>query len=81
MHTTLNCKTPDGWSSDQTFKIDTGVDGNLTPISMFSKLLLKVSLDALSQTINKSVTLFTYSDTEIKQFGTCSIILSFQGRS
>ena len=24
MHATLNCKTPDGWSSDQTFKVDTG---------------------------------------------------------
>ena len=24
MHTTLHCTTPDGWSSDQTFKVDTG---------------------------------------------------------
>ena len=81
MHTTLNCKTPDGWSNDQTFKVDTGVDGNLMPISIFSKLFPKVSLDTLSQTINKSVTLFAYNDTEIKQFGTCSIKLSFQSRS
>ena len=40
-----------------------------------------MSLDTLGQTINKSVTLFTYNGTEIKQFGTCSIKLSFQGRS
>ena len=81
MHTTLHCTTPDGWSSDQTFKVDTGADGNLMPISMFSKLFPKVSLDTLSQTINKGVTLFTYNDTEIKQFGTCSVKLSFQRRS
>ena len=77
MHTTLNCMTPDGRSSDQTFKVDTGADGNLMPISMFSKLFPKVSLDTLSQTINKSVTLFAYNDTEMKQFGTCSIKLRF----
>ena len=40
MHTTLKCETPDGWSSDQIFKIDTGADGNLMPISMFAKLFL-----------------------------------------
>ena len=40
-----------------------------------------MSLDTLSQTINKGVTLFTYNDTEIKQFGTCSVKLSFQRRS
>ena len=47
---------------------------------MFAKLFPKVSLDALNKMINKSVTLFAYNDTEIKQFGTCSIRLSFQGR-
>ena len=40
-----------------------------------------MSLDTLNQTINRSVTLFTYNDTEIKQFGTCSVKLSFQRRS
>ena len=29
MHTTFKCETPDGRSSDQIFKIDTGADGNL----------------------------------------------------
>ena len=38
MHTQINCVTPDGRSSDQTFKVDTGADGNLMPISMFSQL-------------------------------------------
>ena len=81
MHTSLQCTTPDGWSSDQTFKVDTGADGNLMPISMFSKIFPKVSLDALGQTINRSVTLYAYNDTEIKQFGTCSVRLSFKKRS
>ena len=81
MHTTLQCTTPDGRSSDQTFKVDTGGDGNLMPISMFSKIFPKVNLDALSQMINKSVTLFAYIDTEIKQLGTCSVRLSFRKRS
>ena len=83
MHTSLKCTTPDGRSSDQTFKfkVDTGADGNLLPISMFSKIFPKVSLDALGQTINRSVTLYAYNDTEIRQFGTCSVRLSFKNRS
>ena len=48
MHTTLKCETPDGWSSDQVFKIDTGAHGNLMPIKMFAVLFPRVSLDALS---------------------------------
>ena len=51
------------------------------PISMFSKIFPKVSLDALGQTINRSVTLYAYNDTEIRQFGTCSVRRSFKNRS
>ena len=78
MHTTLKCVTPDGRSSDQLFKIDTGADGNLMPIKMFAVLFPKVSLDTLSKTINKGVTLFTYNNTPIKQFGMCSVRLSLR---
>ena len=81
MHTTLKCTTPDGQSSDQTFKVDTGVDGNLMPISMFSQIFPRVSLGTLEKTINRSVTLYAYNDTVIKQFGTCSVKLSFKKRS
>ena len=80
MHTTLKCETPDGWLSDQVFKIDTGADGNLMPINMFAVLFPKVSLDALSRTTNKELTLFTYN-TPIRQFGTCSLRLSFKSKS
>ena len=81
MHTTLKCETPDDQSSDQVFKIDTGADGNLMPINMFTVLFPKVSLDALSRTINKEVTLFAYNNTPIRQFRTCSVRLSFKGKS
>ena len=33
------------------------------------------------ETINRGVTLYAYNDTEIKQFGTCSVRLSFNKRS
>ena len=48
---------------------------------MFAKLFPKVSLDALNRMVNKSVTLYAYNYTEIKQFGTCSIRLNFKGKS
>ena len=41
MHTELQCETKSGKRSKQTFKIDTGADGNLMPITMFSKLYPK----------------------------------------
>ena len=81
MHTSIQCETPDGRLSEQSFKIDTGADGNLMPITMFTKLFPKISLEALSRTVDKSVTLYTYNDTTIKQFGTCQIKLKFKGRS
>ena len=62
-------------------KVDTGVDGNLMPISMFMWLFPSLSLDTLSKTIEKGVTLFVYNNTPIKQYGTCSIRLSFKGIS
>ena len=48
---------------------------------MFAVLFPKVSLDTLSKTINKGVTLFAYNNTPIKQFGMCSVRLSFKDRS
>ena len=81
MHTEIKCETPEGKSSNQTFKPDTGADGNLMPISMFSKLFCPVSLDALKKMIDTKVTLYAYNDTQIKQYGTCNIKLSFKGRT
>ena len=39
-----------------------------------------MSLDALSRTVEKGVTLYVYNNTPIRQFGTCSVRLSFKGR-
>ena len=35
----------------------------------------------LNRMVNKSVTLFAYNDTEIKQFSTCSVRLNLQRKS
>ena len=81
MHTAVKCETPDGKCSENTFKIDTGADGNLMPISLFSKLFSQMSLDALKRTIDRYVTLYAYNNTQIKQYGICNVKLSFKGRA
>ena len=81
MNTKIKCNTPDGQSSDQTFKVDTGANGNLMPITMFSKLFPKVSLDVLGRTIEKGITLYAYNNIPIKQYRTCNVKLTFRGRS
>ena len=81
MHTLIKCETPDGQPSDHTLKVDTGADGNLMPMSMFSRFFPQVSLGALNRTIEKGVTLYAYNNTPIKQYGTCHVKLSFKNRS
>ena len=39
MYTKLECEMPHGLKTNETFKIDTGADGNLMPIMMFVCLL------------------------------------------
>ena len=51
MHTVIKCRTPDGKTSRQTFKVNTGADGNLMSITMFTRLFLKISLDALEKMV------------------------------
>ena len=62
-HHRLKCETPDGKCSANTFKIYTGADGNLMPISMFSELFSQVSLDPLKRTIDRNVMLYGYNKT------------------
>ena len=66
--------------SKQVFKIDTGADGNLMPIAMFMKLYPRISLEALSKTVDKGITLYAYNNTPIKQCGTCSVKITFNGK-
>ena len=49
MHTELDCETSQN-RSKQVFKIDTGADRNLMPITMFTKLYPRISLETLSKT-------------------------------
>ena len=77
MHTELGCEMSQN-RSKQMFKIDTGADGNLIPITMFTKLYPKISLEMLAKTIDKGITLFMYNNTPIKQYGTCSVKVSFK---
>ena len=83
MYTEIDCKMSSYWRSvtRQTFKVDTGADGNLMPITMFAKLFPKISLKTLESTIESGVNLYAYKNTPIKQFGVCSVHLNFKGRS
>ena len=47
---------------------------------MFTKLFPKISLETLGRTIESGVTLFAYNNMPIKQFGTCSVKISFKGK-
>ena len=80
MHTRLECETPDGLKTNETFKIDTGADGNFMPITMFVRLFQKISLETLEKIVESRVTLFVYNNTPIKQFGTCSVRISYEGK-
>ena len=79
MHTELGCEMSQN-RSKQVFKMDTGVDGNLMPITMFMKLYPKTSLEALSKTVDRGITLYAYNNTPIKQYGTCSVKITFNGK-
>ena len=46
MHTELGCEMSQS-RSKQVFKMDTGADGNLMPIAMFTKLYPRISLEVL----------------------------------
>ena len=66
--------------SKQVFKLDMGADGNLMPITMFMKLYPKISLETLAKTIDKGIMLYAYNNTPIKQYGTCSVKITFNGK-
>ena len=74
MHTELGCEM----SQSRPKQVDMGADGNLMPITMFTKLYPKISLETLAKTIDKGITLYAYNNTPIKQYGTCSVKVSFK---
>ena len=56
------------------FKVDSGACGNLMPLGMYKSLYSK---EPLTSTINHSVRLLDYNKKEIKQLGTCKVLLRF----
>ena len=64
MHTRLDCEMKQGLKSNEVFKIDTGDDGNLIPMTMFIKLFPNISHETLGKTINRGITLLAYNNTQ-----------------
>ena len=56
------------------FKVDSGACGNLMPLGMYKSLYSK---EPLPSTINHSVHLLDYNKQEIKQLGTCKVLVRF----
>ena len=81
MLTELECRTPAGLVSKQTFRVDMGMDGNLMPITMFAKLYAKISLETLEKTpVEHDIKSYACTNTPIRQFGVFSIKVSFKGK-
>ena len=58
-----------------TFKIDSGACGNLMPLGMYKSLYSK---KPSASTINHSVHLLDYNKQEIKQLGTCKVLVRYR---
>ena len=56
------------------FKVDSGACGNLMPLGMCKSLYSK---EPLPSTINHCVHLLDYNKQEIKQSGTCKVLVRF----
>ena len=57
------------------FKSDSGTCGNVMPLGMYNSLYSK---DPSASTINHSVHLLDYNKQEIKQLGTCKVLVRFR---
>ena len=57
------------------FKIDSGACGNLMPLGMYKSLYSK---EPSASTINHSACLLDYNKQEIKQLGTCKVLVRFR---
>ena len=65
------------WSSNwlkERFKVDSGACGNLMPLGMYKSLYSK---EPSASTINHSLHLLDYNKQEIKQLGTCKMLVRF----
>ena len=55
------------------YKIDTGSNGNLMSFRVFGILFPMSTMTELNTTINKSIGLKTYNESNIEQLGRCSV--------
>ena len=78
IHISLKTKSCNGTSMTTRFKVDTGADGNLLPLSEFFKHFSNANMAQLAKTIDSSTTLYAYNNTEIKQLGTCELLVEYR---
>ena len=60
------------------FKVNTGADGNLLPLREFFKHFPNMNMTKLAKTIDSSIKLYAYSNTEIKQLGACELLVDYR---
>ena len=74
LHVKPICVSQSDWLRER-FKVDSGACGNLMPLGMYKSLYSK---EPLVSTINHSVHLLDYNKQEIKQFGTCKVLVRYE---
>ena len=78
---TANLKTLVGKNSMSVpYKIDAESNGNIIPLHIFKKLFSWVTIEWLTQTVNKHMLLKTYNKTTITQLGTCRVIIEHKNK-
>ena len=60
------------------YKIDTGSEGNTTPLYIFKKLFKNTTEDQLKKSIKVHIRLQTYNKINITQLGTCAVIIKLK---
>ena len=78
MHINLKAKSCNGTCMTTKFKVDTGADGNLLPLTEFFKHFPNAIMNQLAKTRDPSTALYAYNNTEIKQSGMCELKLEYR---
>ena len=78
VHIGLKTKACNGVQQTTKFKVDTGVDGNLLPVSEFFKHFPNANMNQLAKTIDPHTRLYAYNQTEIRQLGVCELLVQYK---
>ena len=57
------------------YKVDTGISGNIMPLHLYKTLFPRARIEQLAATKNKNVQLKSYNKTTITQLGMCKVKL------